>query len=182
MRTQTPVNIQASKTFRFCPRCGTGATQARDPQRFLCTECNHCFYFNPACAVAAIIQDESGRILFIRRKREPSKGKLSLPGGFVDPGENAETALVRETQEEVNLDIVSAHYLCSSSNHYDYRGVTYAVADFFFVARVESFHPLSPQQSEVDDIHFLPLTSETISQLGLRNCFSVKTRINSARE
>lgn len=115
--------------------------------------------------MAAIIQDEPGRILFIRRKRNPSKGKLSLPGGFVDPGETVESALVRETKEEVNLDIVSSRYLCSSPNNYDYRGVTYTVTDFFFVARVESFRPLSPQHSEVDGIHFLPLTSETISQL-----------------
>ena len=115
--------------------------------------------------MAGIIQDESGKILFIRRKREPSKGKLSLPGGFVDPGENVESALIRETKEEVNLSIVSARYLCSSPNHYDFRGVTYTVADFFFVALVESFQPLSPQQSEVDGIHFLPLTTETISQL-----------------
>jgi NAD+ diphosphatase len=159
------VNLPASETFRFCPRCGTNATEGADPRRFLCTECDHCFYFNPACAVAAIIHDESGRILFIRRKREPSKGKLSLPGGFVDPGENAESALVRETKEEVNLDIAAARFLCSSPNHYEYRGVTYPVTDFFFVASVESFQPLSPQQSEVDGIHFLPLTSETISQL-----------------
>lgn len=53
-------------------------------------------------AVAAIIQDESGRVLLIRR----SDGRgWCLPGGLMEPGELVADSLVREVQEETGLDV-----------------------------------------------------------------------------
>ena len=42
-------------------------------------------------------------IVLIERKNDP-KG-LALPGGFVDVGERVEDALIREMQEETNLEV-----------------------------------------------------------------------------
>ena len=42
-------------------------------------------------------------IVLIERKNDP-KG-LALPGGFVDVGERVEDALIREMQEETNLQV-----------------------------------------------------------------------------
>ena len=44
-------------------------------------------------------------IVLIKRKHEPFKGCLALPGGFVDEGENPIDAAVRELNEEVNIKI-----------------------------------------------------------------------------
>ena len=49
----------------------------------------------------AVIKDD--RILLIKRKNEPFKGKWALPGGFVEYGEKTEEAVVRETLEEAGV-------------------------------------------------------------------------------
>jgi 8-oxo-dGTP diphosphatase len=55
--------------------------------------------------VGAVITDEAGRLLLIRRGHEPGKGLWSIPGGRVEPGESDESALVREVREETGLAV-----------------------------------------------------------------------------
>ena len=59
---------------------------------------------NPIPTVDVIIEQDS-RILMIRRKYEPYKGSLALPGGFVNEGERIEDAARREAKEETSLNI-----------------------------------------------------------------------------
>src|SRR5260370_18836090 len=55
--------------------------------------------------VGAILTD-GGRILLIRRGHEPEKGRWSLPGGRIEPGETDQQALVREVREETGLEVI----------------------------------------------------------------------------
>jgi ADP-ribose pyrophosphatase YjhB (NUDIX family) len=57
---------------------------------------------NPIPTVDIIIEYQSG-IILIKRKNPPEG--WALPGGFVDYGEDLETAAVREAKEETGLDI-----------------------------------------------------------------------------
>src|SRR5690606_19914341 len=59
---------------------------------------------NPTPTVDIILQRQS-KILMIRRKKDPFKGQLALPGGFVNEGETAEAAAKREAMEETSLEI-----------------------------------------------------------------------------
>ena len=70
-------------------------------------------------------------------------GTLDLPGGFVDPDESAEDALIREIEEELNLKArrCSFTYLGSFPNAYPYGGITYLTLDLAFACSVESFAP-----------------------------------------
>ena len=59
---------------------------------------------NPKPTVDIIIKRDS-EVLLVRRKKDPFKNYLSLPGGFVDEGERVEDAARREAKEETSLDI-----------------------------------------------------------------------------
>lgn len=69
-----------------CPHCGTPLT----------------IYANPVPTVDAIIVAENG-IVLVQRKNPPHG--WALPGGFIDYGESAEQAAVREAREETGLEI-----------------------------------------------------------------------------
>jgi 8-oxo-dGTP diphosphatase len=57
----------------------------------------------PALAADAVVFDAQNRLLLIRRKFPPFKGRYALPGGFVEYGETVETAAARELREETGL-------------------------------------------------------------------------------
>jgi ADP-ribose pyrophosphatase YjhB (NUDIX family) len=61
-------------------------------------------YKNPIPTVDVIIEHNS-KILMVKRKNDPYKGCLALPGGFVNDGERIEDAARREVNEETSLDI-----------------------------------------------------------------------------
>ena len=48
---------------------------------------------------------ENGKILLIRRAREPGLGKWAVPGGRIEENETAEECLKREFKEETGLDV-----------------------------------------------------------------------------
>jgi len=56
----------------------------------------------PLMGVGAVIVDR-GRVLLVRRGREPLKGHWSLPGGMLEVGEALTAGVVREVVEETGL-------------------------------------------------------------------------------
>ena len=55
--------------------------------------------------VGGLAYDEEGRLLLVRRANDPGRGRWSVPGGRVEPGEDDAAALVREMFEETGLRV-----------------------------------------------------------------------------
>jgi len=73
---------------------------------------------SPIPCVGAVITDERGRLLLIRRGHDPGAGLWSLPGGRVEPGETDAEALVREMREETGLVVQAGRLLGSVRRPY----------------------------------------------------------------
>jgi ADP-ribose pyrophosphatase YjhB (NUDIX family) len=97
-----------SSDYRFCPRCAgrleTRTLKGGDPERLVCGACGFVFYLGPKLVVGAIFELDGGVVL-IQRSIEPGYGKWTFPGGFVERGEVAEAAAVREVLEESGIEI-----------------------------------------------------------------------------
>ncbi|HKN01107.1 MAG TPA: NUDIX hydrolase [Candidatus Binataceae bacterium] len=96
------------RDVRFCALCG-GAMERRPvlpdgDERPVCERCGFVFFPSPKLVVGCLVI-ESGRVLLLKRGNEPSMGKWTFPGGFVDFAERAIDAAVRETAEEVGLQV-----------------------------------------------------------------------------
>lgn len=59
----------------------------------------------PLLTVDAVIKIPDEKIVLIKRKNPPFQGQFALPGGFVEVGETAEEACIRESFEETNIHI-----------------------------------------------------------------------------
>src|SRR5690242_20915491 len=55
--------------------------------------------------VAGCLVIDTGRVLLLRRGIEPQIGKWTFPGGYVDLGESPAQAALRETREEVGMQV-----------------------------------------------------------------------------
>lgn len=147
--------------FNLCPMCGSKKIECRHNRKWICPDCGFDLYNNVAAAVGVIIKDKYNNILFEVRAKEPRKGYLALPGGFVDFNESAEEAVVRECREEigVELDINSIRFLCTNPNTYEYKNIEYKTCDMFFVADLPSkfdsindyIKTLTAEESEVSE-------------------------------
>lgn len=65
-----------------------------------------------------IVQD--GKVLLIEKLTGIGMGKINGPGGKIDPGENAEQAIIRECQEELHItphNPVKVGELCFAMTH-----------------------------------------------------------------
>ena len=55
--------------------------------------------------VGALVHDDDGRLLLVRRRNEPGAGRWSVPGGRVERGETDADAVRREVLEETGLHV-----------------------------------------------------------------------------
>ena len=79
--------------------------------------------------VGALVHDDAGRLLVVRRGRPPAAGLWSVPGGRVEPGESDEQAVRREALEETGLH-VEVGPLVGRVERPGLAGAVYAIADY----------------------------------------------------
>lgn len=103
--------------YDYCCHCGRKTTiiEIEGRKRAYCENCDLVLYQNPIPSVAILAINEKNEILLTQRAVEPGKGYWCLPGGFIELGESAEEAVIRELKEETNLDCDHIRLLTADS-------------------------------------------------------------------
>lgn len=151
-----------------CPVCGSSHFELNSKKSRKCANCGFELFMNPAAAVVAFITNGRGELLVERRKLEPAKGTLDLPGGFADVLETAEESLAREVKEETGLDVTAARYLFSLPNVYHYSGLDVPTLDMFFACEVADDAALKAGDDAAECFWVAPADIHT-EQFGLRS-------------
>ena len=103
----------------------------------------------------------------VRRAKEPAKGTLDLPGGFVDMGETVEEGMRREIREETGLEVADIQYLFSSPNVYMYSGMGVHTLDMDFLVRVHSDSFAVTAADDAAEAFWIPVNEVNPAEFGL---------------
>jgi len=155
-----------SAFFTHCPACGSSDFVHNNEKSKRCNACQFIYYMNASAAVANFILNDANELLVCVRGKEPQKGTLDLPGGFVDDNETAEEAVTREIAEELNAKVIDAKYLFSLPNTYEYSGLNIPTLDLFYACKLESTTQLTASD-DVAECYFLPLNEIKPELFGL---------------
>lgn len=152
--------------FHYCPRCGSSRFTERNEKAKKCADCGFVYYFNPSSATVALILNSQGELLVTRRAKDPAKGTLDLPGGFVDMHETGEEGVAREVREETGFTVQKSTYLFSLPNIYPYSGFEVHTLDMFFLCEVDDTS--TPEaHDDVAETFFIPLAQIEPQAFGL---------------
>ena len=107
-----PGDIQKITPIHFVPRYCTQCSGALEKKfipgeqqhRLCCKNCGFIAYLNPQ-VVAGAIPSNGGDIFLLRRGIEPARHSWTFPAGFVELGESVAEGAVRETAEEIGLEV-----------------------------------------------------------------------------
>ena len=158
--------LPLESVYQYCPRCAS-ATKEAGAVPFRCAQCGFTQFFGPVAAVGAIVTNQEGQILLVRRAKDPGKGRWGLPGGFVDRYEVIEDAVAREVLEETSLRVTRCEYLMSSPNRYNYGGIVAPVIDLFYRCDVDGEITLA--DGELDHFEWVHPTAEHLDNLAFES-------------
>lgn len=149
--------------FKYCPVCGSPHFEVNNIKSKKCKDCGFTYYLNPSSATVALIVNEKDELLVVRRKNDPGKDMLDLPGGFVDMDETAEEGMAREVKEETGLDATEVTYQFCYPNTYLYSGFLVHTLDMFFLVRSKDLSHIEAMD-DAAAYYWIPLAEIDIEQ------------------
>jgi ADP-ribose pyrophosphatase YjhB (NUDIX family) len=135
------VPFSPSDPYKFCPADGTRLEAPRPSGGVTCPLCGRSWYRNSAPAVGAVIVRD-GQALVTVRAIEPEKGRIDLPGGFLEVGEHPASGLVREVKEELGVEAeVLGNPVLLATHTYGEGGNWVLAIGFRVRLKDENIHP-----------------------------------------
>lgn len=80
--------------------------------------------------VGAVIINNNNEILLLLRTKEPEAGYWTIPGGTVEFFETIESAIIREVEEELNINVNILELLCVTNHIVTNEGLHWVAPAF----------------------------------------------------
>jgi NAD+ diphosphatase len=103
--------VEWDRTHQFCGACAEPTELSTSDRSRSCPNCKIPMY--PRLAPAMIVAVNKGDQILLARSPHFPPGILSVLAGFVEPGESAEEAVVREVFEETSIVVSNVDYFGS---------------------------------------------------------------------
>lgn len=104
--------VQWARTHRYCGRCGTETEAHASDRARHCPACGLVAYPRLAPAIIVLVERTDGAALLAWGAQFPGRFYSTL-AGFVEPGENLESAVAREVFEETGITVHDVQYMGS---------------------------------------------------------------------
>ena len=111
-----------------------------------------CFSKGEYIGVAIIYIENSNGKFLIQKMSKIKGGLYCSTGGHIDHGENPVDAIIRETKEEIGLDISKENYLNLGFVHFDFP-----IRYIFYLKKDIDINSLSLQKEEVESVGFMSI-------------------------
>jgi NAD+ diphosphatase len=105
--------VEWDRTHQYCGACAEPTELSESDRSRSCPSCKIPNY--PRLAPAMIVAVERGNEILLGRSPHFPPGILSVLAGFVEPGESAEEAVVREVFEETAIVVKDVEYFSSQA-------------------------------------------------------------------
>lgn len=102
--------------WTYCPRCSAELEPSH--ARVDCPSCGFRAYSWSETTVGAIVVGDDGRVLLVRRARDPYAGSWDVPGGFLEEAEPPLDGLRRELREETGLAVEPGRFVDALLDRY----------------------------------------------------------------
>lgn len=99
------------RTHQFCGACGAATVLSSKDRSRSCPQCRIPMY--PRLAPAMIVAVEKGNQILLARSAHFPPEIFSVLAGFIEPGESAEEAVIREVWEETRVVVEDVRYFDS---------------------------------------------------------------------
>jgi ADP-ribose pyrophosphatase YjhB (NUDIX family) len=127
--------------WRYCPRCATEL--AHSHERVECPACGFVSHSNSEPTACALVVDDDGRLLLVRRAGDPYRGTWDLPGGFLEEAEAPLDALRRELREETGLEIEPVEFVGAWLDTYGDGPDAPTTLNLYWTARIVGGEPVA---------------------------------------
>lgn len=145
--------------FKFCPYCGNQIHKQLE-SGFQCPKCKKWSHY-PSSPTASVVVKVGNEVLLAVRAIEPAKGKMDIPGGFLEYGEDPYRGAIREYREEtgLNLDPSKLKFLGIWVDTYHYQGQDEFTFNVVYLVELDQKFVISPVD-DVAELVWVPLSEK----------------------